>query len=120
MAGNIDKRGMMQALDDLCRWGGMKKFGSSVVYYNSMGTGYLVSVFDDQFILSTDDNIIHYFYDNLYQVALYCTWGMQEVTLQVTPRKELTGGLLFSDSCHLATLGKGNGQYDGFILNRKE
>ena len=45
---------------------------------------------------------------------------MKEVTLQVTPRKELTGGLLFSDSYHLATLGKGNKQYDGFVLNKKE
>ena len=111
---------MVQALDELCRWGGMKKIESSVAYYNSMETGYLVSVFDDQFILSTDDSIIHYFYDNLYQVALYSTWGMKEVTLQVTPRKELTGGLLFSDSYHLATLGKGNKQYDGFVLNNKE
>ena len=121
MAGNIDKRGMMQALDDLCRWGGMKKMESNLdTYYKSVETGYLVSAFDDQFTLSTDDSIIHYFYDSLYQVALYCTWGMQEVTLQVTPKRELTDGILFSDSYHLATLGKGNKQYDGFILNRKE
>ena len=121
MAGNIDKKGMVQALDGLCRWGGMKKLESKLdTYYNSMETGYLVSVVDDQFILSTEDSIVHYFYDNLYQVALYSTWGMKEVTLQVTPRKELTGGLLFSDSYHLATLGKGNKQYDGFVLNNKE
>ena len=123
MAGNIDKKGMVQALDELCRWGGVKKMESNLdTYYKSMGTGYLVSVFDDQFVLSTEDSIVHYFYDNLYQVALYSTWGMKEVTLQVTPRKELTGcrGAMFSDSYHLATLGKGNKQYDGFGLNRKE
>ena len=45
MAGNIDKKGMVQALDDLCRWGGMKKLESKLdTYYNSMETGYLVSV----------------------------------------------------------------------------
>ena len=120
MAGNIDKKGMVQALDDLCRWGGVTRTDSKLnMYYNSRGTGYLLSVFDDYFTLSTDGSIVYYFYDSLYQVALYCTWGMQAVTLQVTPKRELTGGLLFNNSHHLATLDKGNGQYDGFVLNNK-
>lgn len=125
MANTIDKKGLLDAMEDLCKWGALEKHKGLSPVYASEQTGFLVDVGEDQFVVSTKRSLVKYFYENLHQVEfsameLYCTRGMPEVTLRITPKKELTGGVLHSDSFCLAMLGKGNKAYDGFVLNSEE
>lgn len=120
MANTIDEKGLLEAMEDLCKWGALEKHNGLSPSYASEQTGFLVDVGEDQFVVSTKRSLMKYFYENLHQVALYCTWGLPEVTLRITPKKELTGGVLHSDSFCLAMLGKGNKAYDGFVLNSEE
>ena len=114
----IGKKGMLEAMDELCAFGAMQKSEGGL--YASDKTGYKVSVFDDHFTLSTDDSIVHYFYDNLCLVVLYAEWDMQDVMIQVTPRRTHTGVPILRDSYHIATFDKGNRQYDELVLKSKE
>ncbi len=119
----IDKKSMLAAMSDLVKLGAV--IGIRDDKYESTDMRYILSIddishmmyIDDiQFVLRTDKYIIHYFYTMLERVELYVTWGMRDITLQVTPRRELTGGVRYSDSYCIAEFAKGNTTYEGYVI----
>ena len=119
----IDKKSMLAAMNDLVKLGAVIGIGDDK--YESTDMGYMLSIDDTshmmyiddiQFVLRTDKYIIHYFYTMLERVELYVTWGMRDITLQVTPRRELTDGVRYSDSYCIAEFEKGNTTYEGYVI----
>ena len=78
-------------------------------------TGNSIVVESDFFIVIAGNTYIHYYYTNLSSLVVYDDWR-NNIVLEITHHKRLTGGEYREDTFHLAEIEPSCVPLEGFVL----